>query len=85
MIERKVQNKAFLRDKKALAYCLKENIKQIRKSGLINTTNKRSDIGIPQGLPISSVLANLYMMDFDLQVKQNSKQTMQSIVGILMI
>lgn len=70
IIERRVQNKAFLRDKKALAYCLKENIKQIRKSGLIKTTNKKSDIGIPQGLPISSVLANLYMMDFDLQVKQ---------------
>lgn len=69
-IERKVKNKAFLRDKGALAYCLKRNISQIRKNGLIKTKSKDSEPnkGIPQGLPISSVLANLYMMDFDLDV-----------------
>lgn len=50
LFEQRVQNKAFLRDKKALAYCFKENIKQIRKSGLIKTSNKRSNKGIPQGL-----------------------------------
>lgn len=70
IVERKVKNKAFLRDKNALAYCLKRNISLIRKNGLIKTKSKDADPnkGIPQGLPISSVLANLYMMDFDLEV-----------------
>lgn len=70
-VSRKVKNKAFLRDKKALAYCLKQNIGIVRKNGLIRTHKKEKNAfkGIPQGLPISSVLANLYLMDFDLEVK----------------
>lgn len=76
IIERKVNNKAFLRDKGALAYCMKQNIELIRKNGLIKTkiSDKEPNKGIPQGLPISSVLANLYMMDFDLEVKQKMSE-----------
>lgn len=77
MVSRKVKNKAFLRDKGAVAYCLKKNINLISKGGLINTRHKEDGChkGIPQGLPISSVLANLYMMDFDLQVNQKMSDT----------
>ena len=76
LVKRRVTNKAFLHDKKALAYCLKDNIQQIRKSGLIKTKKKADNpnVGIPQGLPISSVLANLYMIDFDLQVKEKLQE-----------
>lgn len=76
LVKRRVSNKAFLRDKRAMAYCMKENIQQIRNSGLIKTKRKAKEpnIGIPQGLPISSVLANLYMMDFDLEVKQKIQE-----------
>ena len=72
IIKHKVINKSYLRDQGALAYCLKNNIKDIRDKGLIRTHKKESthDVGIPQGLPISAVLANLYLMDFDLEVNQ---------------
>lgn len=68
---RNVNNKAFLRDKNALSYCLKDNIGLVREYGLIRVHKKEKNAskGIPQGLPISSVLANLYLMDFDLEVK----------------
>jgi RNA-directed DNA polymerase len=35
----------------------------VRKSGLIKTNNK--SYGIPQGSPISALLSNIYMLDFD--------------------
>ena len=69
VVARKVANKSYLRDRNALAYCLKQNIKEIRDAKLVYSRNRKgdkdADKGIPQGLPISSVLANLYMMDFD--------------------
>ena len=36
---------------------------KIRKSGLIETNNKKK--GIPQGTPISALLSNIYMIEFD--------------------
>lgn len=53
----------FFRDKDALAFCDKDSIEVIRKHGMIH--KNEHDAGIPQGLPISAVLANIYMWRFD--------------------
>ncbi len=58
---------------KVVAFCKKSDIKKIRKKGLIKSDKfvvkdgqkQRRDFGICQGVSISSVLANIYMMDFD--------------------
>ncbi|MDP2599091.1 MAG: antiviral reverse transcriptase Drt2 [Candidatus Liptonbacteria bacterium] len=49
-------------------YCSLDDFhKKVRKGKLIEINSER---GIPQGAPISSVLSNIYMFDFDLQVAQ---------------
>lgn len=64
--KRTLSSMKYFRDKDAIAFCGKDSIAEIRKSGMIH--QNKDGIGIPQGLPISSVLANIYMWRFDRQL-----------------
>lgn len=69
--KKKVDKLKYIYNSGTIAYCEKKDIHLIRKKGLIKsnkydeTTDKLRDYGICQGSPISSVLANLYLLEFD--------------------
>lgn len=81
-----VARKIHLKNKRAIAYCKKRDIDLIRQNGLIKTNKYERDSldpslltirkkGIPQGSPISAILANVYLFEFD--------QTVNSYVNCL--
>ena len=71
-IKRKaIDKKKHLRNQRAIAYCRLDEIDNIRQAKLIKANKfvKKDGLlrvqGIPQGSPISAMLANIYMLGFD--------------------
>lgn len=62
-IHRKIKGLQYMRDANSVAFCECKDMRVIRESGYLQ--ENANGYGIPQGLPISAVLANIYMCDFD--------------------
>ena len=70
--QKKVAHIRFLRNQNAIAFCTKDEFIKV-KHKLLQPSKTRikdgkiiyRDYGIPQGSPISSILANMYLINFD--------------------
>ena len=74
-IKKKVKSKRYFRSNDVIAYCERKDIAKIRHLitcrpfDCIQGKYVRKAVGIPQGLPISATLANVYMLNFDKAMK----------------
>lgn len=75
--QKKVDKIKYLRNQDAIAFCkekeffkLKGKLLQPSKTRIIDDIEVYRDFGIPQGSPISSVLANIYLLHFDTLVNK---------------
>lgn len=73
--QKRVSRKKFLYNNEAVAFCRNQDFQErVLEKGLVKkftvldkdkSTERPKVAGIPQGTPISAVLANLYMLEFD--------------------
>lgn len=84
--KKEIKRRKHLISSRAIAFCRKKQFPtHVRGNGLVkeskyinyqsdNTKSELREKGIPQGTPLSAVLANLYMLDFDKKIYDTVKK-----------
>ncbi len=81
--QKSIKKIKFLRNQNAIAFCTKAEFFKVKGKLLQPSKTKKNkdgtiqyrDFGIPQGSPISSVLANIYLLHFDKSINDFIQST----------